>query len=117
MKKSLLSLVIGASMAFGATAQDNGEAGGVTAGTIATGVVGLGLVAAVVSNNRGSSDIIEEPPVTTDPTCNDGDDLVDGSCVGSTTTLTETVTVSGTQTVTITVPVSVSYTYAPSTAQ
>lgn len=113
MKKSLLSLVIGASMAFGATAQDNGEAGGVTAGTIATGVVGLGLVAAVVSNNRGSSDIIDEP-VTPDPTCNDGDDLVDGSCVGSTTTLTETVTVSGTQTVTITVPVSVSYTYAPS---
>lgn len=116
MKKSLLSLVIGASMAFGATAQDNGEAGGVTAGTIATGVVGLGLVAAVVSNNRGSSDIIVDP-VDPDPTCNDGDDLVDGSCVGSTTTLTETVTVSGTQTVTITVPVSVSYTYAPSTAQ
>ena len=116
MKKSLISLVIGATMAFGATAQDNGAEGGVTAGAVATGVVAAGVLAAVVSNNRGSSDIID-PVDPVDPTCNDGDDLVDGSCVGSTTTLTETVTVSGTQTVTITVPVSVSYTYAPSSAQ
>lgn len=120
MKQSLITLVIGATMAFGAAAQDEsgtgGAAGGVTAGVVGTAAVGLGVLAAVVSNNRGSADI-DDGVVDPDPTCNDGDDLVDGSCVGSTTTLTETVTVSGTQTVSITVPVSVSYTYAPSAAQ
>ena len=117
MKQSLISLALGATMAFGAVAQDDGAEGGVTTGAIATGVAVAGVLAAVVSNNRGSADIIDDGDNGTDPTCNDCDDLVDGSCVGSTTTLTETVTVSGTQTVTITVPVSVSYTYAPSTAQ
>lgn len=118
MKKSLVSLVLGASMAFTAVAQDQtGEetsttsaTGGLTAGAIATGVVAAGVLAAVVSNNRGSSGVVVQPGAT----CNDGDTLVDGVCVGTTNSVTDTVTVSGTQTITITTPVSVTYTYAPS---
>lgn len=118
MKQSLISLVIGATMAFGAVAQDNsgegstGATGSLTAGSIATGVIGLGVLGAIVSNNRGSADL-DDGVVDPDPTCNDGDELVDGVCVGSTTTVTDTVTVSGTQTITVTTPITVTYTYAP----
>jgi len=118
MKQSLISLVIGATMAFGAVAQDNsdnssnGAEGSLTAGSIATGVIGLGVLGAIVSNNRGSADL-DDGVVDPDPTCNDGDELVDGVCVGSTTTVTDTVTVSGTQTITVTTPITVTYTYAP----
>ena len=117
MKQSLISLVIGATMAFGAVAQDNsgegstGAAGSMTAGSIATGVIGLGVLGAIVSNNRGSADL--DDVVDPDPTCNDGDELVDGVCVGSTTTVTDTVTVSGTKFYDGDSDVTVTYTYAP----
>ncbi|QJR81023.1 hypothetical protein CA267_009655 [Alteromonas pelagimontana] len=115
MKKSLVSLFIGATLAFSATAQDQagGEdatsstVGGVATSTIAAGVVAVGIAAAIVSNNRGSADIDAEGP---NPGCEGTDPLVNGVCVG--TTVTDTVTVSGTGTATITVPVTV--TYAPS---
>lgn len=120
MKQSLISLVIGATMAFGAVAQDESGAssssalGSVTAGTVATAAVGVGVLAAVVSNNRGSADI-DDPvdPVDPDPTCNDGDELVDGVCVNTTVSVTDTVTVSGTQTITVTTPITVVSTYLP----
>ncbi|MBU3023861.1 hypothetical protein [Aestuariibacter sp. A3R04] len=117
MKQSLISLVIGATMAFGAVAEDEagattlGALGNVTGEQVATGVVGLGVLAAIISNNRGSSDIVD--PVDPDPTCNDGDELVDGVCVNTTVSVTDTVTVSGTQTITVTTPITVISTYAP----
>ncbi|MBU2979834.1 hypothetical protein [Alteromonas sp. C1M14] len=117
MKQSLISLVIGATMAFGAVAQDvsGGEAsgssavGGLTAGAVATGVVGIGVLAAVVSNNRGSS-VVDD---SDEASCDGDDGLVDGVCVGTTTTVTDTVTVSGTNTITVTTPITVTYTYLP----
>ena len=117
MKKSLVSLILGASLAFSATAQDqaggntSGESatGGIATSTIATGVVAAGIAAAVISNNRGSSDVIEDPVEPT-PTCN-GDDEInsDGFCVGTTNTVT-----SVTGTVTGTTMTAVTFTYMPS---
>lgn len=116
MKKSLVSLLIGASLAFSATAQDqaggntSGESatGGIATSTIATGVVAAGIAAAVISNNRGSSDV-DETPVET-PTCNGTDEInADGFCVGTTNTVT-----SLTGTLTGTTMTAVTFTYEPS---
>ncbi|RDV23948.1 hypothetical protein DXV75_16415 [Alteromonas aestuariivivens] len=119
MKKSLLSILLGASLALSANAQEQAAgasatgaaAGGMTAGLVATGVVATGIAAAMVANNRGSvnqdNPIIEPPPV--DIICDGDDPLVDGVCVGT----TNTVTVSGTQTVTLTV----TFTYAPTVVE
>ncbi|WP_137165368.1 hypothetical protein [Salinimonas lutimaris] len=110
MKKSLVSLLIGASLAFSATAQDqaggNSESaeGGMTTGAIATGVVAAGVLAAVISNNRGSADIVD--PVGPAVGCEGTDELnADGFCVGSTQTVTGTGTATTLTTVT--------FTYAP----
>lgn len=114
MKKSLVSLLIGASLAFSATAQD--QAGGNTSGdsaengiatsTIATGVVAAGIAAAVISNNRGSSDI--DDGVVETPTCNGTDEInSDGFCVGTTNTVTSL-------TGTATTMTAVTFTYEPS---
>lgn len=114
MKKSLVSLLIGASLAFSATAQDqaggntSGESanGGIATSTIATGVVAAGIAAAVISNNRGSSDV-DETPVET-PTCNGTDEInSDGFCVGTTNTVTSL-------TGTATTMTAVTFTYEPS---
>ncbi|AXR08285.1 hypothetical protein [Salinimonas sediminis] len=110
MKKSLVSLLIGAGLAFSATAQDqaggstDSAEGALTTGTIATGVVAVGVLAAVVSNNRGSADIEDVAPGAG---CEGDDQLnADGFCVGTTSTVTGTGTA--------TTMTSVTFTYAPS---
>jgi hypothetical protein len=59
---------------------------------IVAGALGLGILGAVVANNRGSSApvIIVEPPIQ----CGPGEELIDGQCepIPLTTTLTTTVT-------------------------
>lgn len=109
MKKSLVSLIVGAGLAFSATAQDQSGStesafGGVTTGTIATGVVAVGVLGAVIANNRGSADIDDD--VVGGNGCNGDDELnADGFCVGTTDTVTGTATA--------TTMTSVTFTYAP----
>jgi hypothetical protein len=77
---------------------------------IVAGAVAVGVLGAMVANNRGNAKpvvIVDPPPV--DPTCSGSDPLVDGVCTGTTTT----VTVSGTGTGTTTVTVPVTFTYLP----
>ena len=88
----------------GGSESSSATVGGVSVGTIAAGVVGLAIVGAVVSNNRGNSNTVD-----IDPTCGDGETLVDGECVPSTTT-TVTSTVSTSVTSTVTTPVTVTAT-------
>ena len=112
MKKSIIALFAAASMVAGVNAQDQaGEDSAFGIGSlggyeIATAAVVLGVGAAVISNNRGSS---KNPTPPTELTCNEGDVLVDDVCVGT----TNTVTVSASQTVTQTITVPVTFTYAP----
>lgn len=112
MKKSLVSLVMGASLAFSATAQDqaggntSGDSalGNMTAAQIATGVVAVGIAGAVIANNRGSADVVEVTPTPT-PGCNGDDELnADGFCVGTTNTVTGTGTMTTMTSVTFTYP-------------
>ena len=110
MKKSIIALFAAATMVAGVNAQDNEGGtsgnGGVSGGMIATGVVAAGIIAGIANNNSADA---PTGPVTTTPTCEGDDPLVDGVCVGTTNTVT--VTTSGTVTQTITVPVT--FTYAP----
>lgn len=95
--------------AGGNTASDSAY-GDVDKSTVAAGVVGLAIVGAVIANNRGNAKVapvVTPPPI--DPTCNGSDPLVDGVCVGT----TSTVTVTGTGTMTSTITVPVTFTYAP----
>lgn len=81
--------------------------GGLNAPVIASGIIAGGIVAGIVSNNRGiAKEIVVIVPPPVDPTCNGSDPLVDGVCTGTTTT----VTVTGTGTMTV----PVTFTYAPS---
>jgi hypothetical protein len=113
MKKILMAATAAICFAGSSFAQEN--AGGDSASssafgdmnkeTIVAGVVAVGVLGAMVANNRGDSKpvvIIEPPP---DPTCSGSDPLVDGVCTGTTTT----VTVSGTGTTTV----PVTFTYLP----
>jgi len=114
MKKSIIALFAAATMVAGVNAQEgeggtgSGGFGGVTGGMVATGAVGVGILAAVVNNNSADAPGTggDEPG---QPTCEGNDQIVDGVCVGTTNTVT--VTTSGTVTQTITVPVT--FTYAP----
>jgi hypothetical protein len=114
MKKILMAATAALCFAGSSFAQEN--AGGDSASssafgdmnkeTIVAGVVAVGVLGAMVANNRGDSKpvvIIDPPPV--DPTCSGSDPLVDGVCTGTTTT----VTVSGTGTTTV----PVTFTYLP----
>jgi len=122
MKKILMAATAALCFASGSFAQEN--AGGDSAFTtalgsinkpiIVAGAVGLGVLGAVVANNRGTAKLVPveppvEPPVDPDPACSGSDPLVDGICTGTTTTVT--VTASGTGTTTVTVPVT--FTYLP----
>lgn len=100
----------------GGSAASSSAFGDLDKPVIVAGAVGVGILAAVVANNRGSvkAVIIDPPPIDppppVDPTCNGSDPLVDGVCVGT----TSTVTVTGTGTMTSTMTVPVTFTYAPS---
>jgi len=122
MKKILMAATAALCFAGGSFALEN--AGGDSAFTTALGSVnkpiilagaaGLGVLGAVVANNRGTAKLVPvvtpvEPPVEPDPACSGSDPLVDGICTGTTTTVT--VTASGTGTTTVTVPVT--FTYLP----
>ncbi len=93
----------------GGSESSSATVGGVGVGTIAAGAVGLAIAGAIVSNNRGNSNTVDGG----DPTCGEGETLVDGECVPSTTTtVTSTVTSTVTTSVTgtVTTPVTVTAT-------
>jgi len=112
MKKILMAATAALCFAGGSFALEN--AGGDSAFTTALGSVnkpiilagaaGLGVLGAVVANNRGTAKLVPvvtpvEPPVE----CGAGEELVDGECVPSSPTTTVTSTVTATNTVTSTV--------------
>lgn len=112
MKKFAISLLTaGLLISSGLQAQENAggagsssfSQGGLNKQTIFVGVVAAGIVASAIANSNGST--TTKPIDELEPTCNGTDDLVDGVCIGTTTT----VTLSGTTT--ISVPVT--FTYAP----
>ncbi|MGB3725443.1 MAG: hypothetical protein WA981_06730 [Glaciecola sp.] len=120
MNKVLLGLAVAATIASGnVLAQE--KAGGSTAGTTTIGgvavstttlaIAGAVVAGGLIANSGGSSaePIIDDvDPV---PTCNSGDSLVDGVCIGDDTV---EVVVTGTGTATSTTTVAVANTYAPS---
>lgn len=103
MKKLIIAAAVMA-LSAGVNAQDvaggadakEGTIGGVATTTIAAGVVGIAVAAAVISNNRGSS--VTQPPVL----CDDGSTPVNGVCTGTTVTVTNP---GNGGTITVTVPV------------
>ena len=92
---------------------------------IVVGAVGVGILAAIVANNRGSSTPVPTPgpdpdpdpdpgpDPDPDPTCAGEDPLVDGICTGTTTTVTVTASGTGTATGTSTITNTVTFTYLP----
>jgi hypothetical protein len=105
MKKILMAATAALCFAGSSFAQEN--AGGDSASssafgdmnkeTIVAGVVAVGVLGAMVANNRGDSKpvvIITPPPIQ----CGAGEELVDGECVPSspTTTVTTSNTVTST---------------------
>jgi hypothetical protein len=115
MKKILMAATAALCFAGSSFAQEN--AGGDSASssafgdmnkeTIVAGVVAVGVLGAMVANNRGDSKpvvIINPPPIQ----CGAGEELVDGECVPSspTTTVTSTVTVTSSMTTPVTVTAS-----------
>ena len=112
MKKTILSAVLGASLAFSATAQQE-SAGGLGSVTVAGGTIAVetivaatvfaGVVAGAASNSSGTSAPNPDPDPDPVPTCEGDDPLSNGVCTGT------TVTVSGTTTATTTV----TFTYLP----
>ncbi|WP_240222202.1 hypothetical protein [Rheinheimera hassiensis] len=103
MKKLIIAAAVMA-LSAGVNAQDvaggadskEGTIGGVATTTIAAGVVGIAVAAAVISNNRGTS--VTQPPVL----CDDGSTPVNGVCTGTTVTNTGTGTATSTTSVTVT---------------
>ena len=112
MKKILIAATAALCFASSSFAQENagGQAasnsafGDMNKETIIAGAVGVGILAAMIANNRGQTKA--GPGPEPEPTCDGSDPLVDGVCTGTTTT----VTLSGTTT--INVPVT--FTYLPS---
>ena len=110
MKKILtvaMAVLCFASNAFseentGGTAATTTAIGTITEPVVVAAAIGLGVVGAVVANNRGSTPvIIVDPPgpgPDPDPECGAGEELVDGVCVPVTTTTTVTTTVTNTVT-------------------
>ena len=130
MKKILMAATVALCVAGNAVAQEN--AGGDAASNsasgdmkkekIVAGVVGAGILAAMVMNNRGNAKASPGDPVCGEgeilvdgvcvpdiPVCEAGEELVDGECVPVTTTTTVTTTVPSTVTSTV-VPVPVTTT-------
>jgi hypothetical protein len=116
MKKIILAATAALCFAGSSFAQENagGDSAFISAfgdmnkETIVAGAVAVGVLGAMVANNRGDSKpvvIINPPPIQ----CGAGEELVDGECVpvAPTTTLTTTITATNTVTSTITTPVTV----------
>ena len=105
-------LVAGNVNAQGEETRSVGLEGEIAVETIAFSTVGLGILGAVVSNNRNESAQIEVPKT---PKCTGTDPLVSGLCVGTRQETQVTVTGSntGTSTSTTTISVPVTFTYAP----
>lgn len=88
----------------GGTAATTTAIGTITEPVVVAAAIGLGVVGAVVANNRGSAPvIIVEPPGPgpgpgPGPECGAGEELIDGVCVPVTTTTTVTTTVTNTVT-------------------
>ncbi|MDR6984059.1 hypothetical protein J2X32_002701 [Rheinheimera pacifica] len=102
--KKLVIAAMALALSAGVNAQDEqasgssaGTIGGVATTTIAAGVVGIAVAAAVISNNRGTS--VTQPPEL----CDDGTEPVNGVCTGNTITVTGTGTNTTTATATVTV--------------
>lgn len=83
--------VVAQEQAGGSSSNAFGE---VNATTIAAGVVGVAVAAAIVSNARGTTIDIIEPPVE----CGDDEELVDGECQPIEPPVTGTVTATATAT-------------------
>lgn len=126
MKKSIVALFAAAAMSAGVSAQTDTAGGSGTSGfgdvdseMIATGAVSAAILAAMISNNRKDGEVDTGPGTDPDPDpeCSGSDPLVDGECVGTTTTVTNTVSISGTgtgtQTITVPITVPVTFTYSP----
>lgn len=100
--KKLLIAAAALAFAVNVSAQENaggaGTIGGVATTTVAAGVVGVAVAAAIISNNRGTS--VSEEAV---PTCNANDGApVNGVCTGVVVTATGTGSATTTATVTAT---------------
>lgn len=109
MKKSLITLFVGAAMAVSVNANADEKAlGGISGGAFAAGALGAVFVG-IATNGRTpvyqTGGGTNPPPVELG--CEGDDPLVDGVCVGTTTTVT--VTGTGTNTFTTTVPVTYTY--------
>ncbi|MFQ3219668.1 MAG: opacity protein-like surface antigen [Paraglaciecola sp.] len=116
MKKMLMAATVALCFAGNAFAEDIADPdavkstiGGVATTDIAATLVGAGIAGALISNNRGTAKTRPDGTIV-EPTCNGADPLVDGVCVGT----TSTVTVTGTGTMTSTTTVPVTFTYTPS---
>ncbi len=102
--KKLVIAAMALALSAGVNAQEKtggeGTIGGVATTTVAAGVVGVAVAAAVISNNRGST-VNPGPGPEPVETCNAGDGApVNGICTGTTVTGTGT----NTMTVTFTYP-------------
>jgi hypothetical protein len=114
MKKIIIAAAAALCFAGGSFAQEN--AGGDSASSsafgdmnkekIVAGVVAVGVLGAMVANNRGNAKAA--PIIDIDPICGAGEELVDGECVPIVTP--PPVTTSVTTSNTITTPVTVSVT-------
>jgi hypothetical protein len=112
MKKILMAATAALCFAGSSFAQEN--AGGDSASssafgdmnkeTIVAGVVAIGVLGAMVANNRGDSKSVV---IIKDPICGAGEELIDGVCVPIVTPppLTTTLTTSNTFTTPVTVSV------------
>lgn len=123
MKKALASLVLGAALATTANAQELAQGSSSTAFTVG-GIAGEIVVGGAVfatwavgaaTNSNGNMGGPDGEPVIV-YCADDADDvLLNGECVGTTSTVTVTASGTGTATKTITVPVT--YTYLPTVVE
>ena len=100
-------------VAGGDNASDSSE-GFVTKTKIVAGAVGIGILGAVIANNRGNTTVTPvrpiEPEDPADPVCGPGEELVDGECTPVVTPPPVTTTVTTSVTTSVTTPVTITAT-------
>ncbi|PCJ50021.1 MAG: hypothetical protein COA74_04325 [Gammaproteobacteria bacterium] len=120
MKKLIMIAAMALSLVINASEQAGGSSAGAIGGmssSMVEGAILVGVTAAVFTNASGSSKGPTNspvPPAPPAPTCNAGDDLIQGVCFNYDTEIVTTVTGSGTTTSTTTIVVPVTSTYLPS---